>query len=193
MAPIINRTGQPEIILQPDMLEKCDDFFFQNPTFPKDHKYLAQMLTLASLILVRIPVRDENNLVSFLGTTYVPYLIKEQNNNPASPFQLWQHLGLQNSEQRMWCQLLIDHYSTPFHHAFRAHLEENCKFVVKLCGEGIKQGVSFALPVACLFQDLEFELAQVSRTLEIAARERLETAAREEQNGNGKLPHQSDD
>ncbi|KAJ8058324.1 hypothetical protein OCU04_012515 [Sclerotinia nivalis] len=135
-----NMTPQPEIVLNARMLEVCEDFLSKNPTFPKNNTYLGHVLSLTLVVLSRVKFFDENQLLTFMGMTYLPYLLREQKNNPLSPYELWQGLGLCDSGKIDYKsnanQMLNFHGNTPFNHAFQAHLEENCKFVFNLCRKG---------------------------------------------------------
>ncbi|TGO48621.1 hypothetical protein BCON_0235g00200 [Botryotinia convoluta] len=152
---------QPEIALIPRMMVICEKFFSDNPTFPKNHRYLGQVLTLTLVILNRVKFFDVDKLIMFVGTVFLPYLQAEQNNNPSSPLELWKRSGYKDSsevEGRSTGNLMVDYHSdTMFHRDFKAHLMDNCKFVVELCTKD--QDITMPIRIQFKFQILNFSLS----------------------------------
>ncbi|KAA8567356.1 hypothetical protein EYC84_010384 [Monilinia fructicola] len=104
---------QSATTMRPTVVALSEQFWAKNPTFPKDLTYLGHVLTLTLIILNRIKFFEEDKLVVFLGTVYLPYLAKEQKNNPLSLDALWHLKGYQDrmifDEGSLCCLMLNSH------------------------------------------------------------------------------------
>ncbi|TGO09682.1 hypothetical protein BTUL_0157g00200 [Botrytis tulipae] len=164
---------QPEIALDSRMSVICQKFFSDNPAFPKNHRYLGQVLTLTLIILRHVKFFDVDKLIVFIGTVFLPYLQVEQNNNPLSTFELWKHSGYTDSSKNEGTSngnLMLDyHCYTSFDHDFTAHVMNNCKSVVRLCIKGPRHHDANPNPVQV--PNLELQLVLIDGVLESKTKE----------------------
>ncbi|TGO55230.1 hypothetical protein BOTNAR_0249g00030 [Botryotinia narcissicola] len=164
---------QPEIALGPKNLVICEKFFSDNQTFPKNHRYLGQVLTLTIVILDHLDFFDVDKLIGFVGTVYLSYLQVERNNNPLSPVELWKRGGYTDgSEVKRTSngnRLIIYHEDSRFDRDFKAHLMKSCKFVVELFTK--KPIHCDANPKPVQVPNLELQLVLIDQVLESKAKE----------------------
>ncbi|TGO43026.1 hypothetical protein BHYA_0004g01530 [Botrytis hyacinthi] len=164
---------QPEIALDPKKLVICEKFFSDNPTFPKNHRYLGQVLTLTIVILDHVDFFDVDKLIVFVGTVFLPYLQVERNNNPLSPVELWERTGYTDGSEvestSNGNRLINYHDDSRFDRDFKAHLIRNCKFVVELF---TKKPIHYdANPKPVQVPNLELQLVLIDRVLESKAKD----------------------
>ncbi|THV46601.1 hypothetical protein BGAL_0373g00070 [Botrytis galanthina] len=162
--------AQPEIVLDSRMSVICQKFFSDNPTFPKNHRYLGQVLTLTLVVLSHVKFFDVDKLIVFVGTVFLPYLQVERDNNPLSVLELWKRSGYTDSSKFETTSngnsMLDYHCDTRFNLDFQTHLMKNCKFVVDLCRKGPRDRHHDANPDPVQVQNLELQLVLIDRVLE---------------------------
>ncbi|TGO79906.1 hypothetical protein BELL_0020g00430 [Botrytis elliptica] len=164
---------QPQIALDPKQIVICEKFFSDNPTFPKNHRYLGQVLTLTLIILDNVNFFVVDKLIVFVGTVFLPYLQVERNNNPLSPLELWKRSGYTDGigfESTSNGRRLLDyHRDSRFDRDFIDHLIENCKFVFELFTKNLSHYDANPNPVQV--PNLELQLVLIDRVLESKAKE----------------------
>ncbi|KAI9644941.1 hypothetical protein NHQ30_006975 [Ciborinia camelliae] len=163
-----------EVELDPYIIDCFEEFWRQNPAFPKDLRYFGQVLTLTIIIEETFTNFDRDLLAGFIGTIYLPYLYRERKNNPLSPIALWEQSNnhRDNREPRdcsIFDNLHHCHRNSEFDIAFRAFLEENCSFVLELFRE--EPSVVLQTPAQIPVPNLELELVLADRALEAKSRE----------------------
>ncbi|KAF7895270.1 hypothetical protein EAF00_007084 [Botryotinia globosa] len=135
---------QPEITLDSRMSVICQKFFSDNPAFPKNHRYLGQVLPLTLIILHNVKFFDVDKLIVFIDSSKVE--------------------GTSNGN------LMLDyHCDTSFDHDFTAHLMNSCKSVVGLCIKGPRHHDANPNPVQV--PNLELQLVLIDQVLESKAKE----------------------
>ncbi|TGO24227.1 hypothetical protein BPAE_0108g00200 [Botrytis paeoniae] len=146
----------------------CQKFFSDNSTFPKNQRYLGQVLTLTLVILGHAKLFDVDKLIVFVGTVFLHYLQMERDNNPLSALELWKRSGYTDSSKVEGTSngnpMLDYHCDTRFDLDFKPYLMNNCKIVVDLCTKGPRHHDANPNPVQV--PNLELQLVLIDRVLE---------------------------
>lgn len=177
MAITITSTTPVEVGLHHEVIRLSEEFWYDKPTFPKDLRYLGQVLTIATITKDRMMVHDNDTFVTFIGTVYLPYLRRERKNDPMSPSALWKHNkypdvrpSISPSPAALVSDKLLKcHHKSSFDVVFRASLMEHCQFVLELLKKEPPEMSETVLPIE--IPNLEFELLLADRALEAKSRE----------------------
>ncbi|QSZ29004.1 hypothetical protein DSL72_003513 [Monilinia vaccinii-corymbosi] len=173
---VVTNMTPVEVGLHHMIIFHSGQFWMENPTFPKDLRFLGQVLTLARIAKGRFINFDTDLFVAFIGVVYLPYLQKERNNNPMSPYALWIQNNYRDHQRNRKISICDDflrwHAQTSFDVAFEASMMENCKFVLELFKEAPQFQETFDLkPDPVPVPNLELELVLADRALEAKSRE----------------------
>ncbi|TGO55229.1 hypothetical protein BOTNAR_0249g00020 [Botryotinia narcissicola] len=96
----------------------------------------------------------------FLGTVYVPYLIKERDNDPLPPYAVWMH------RYGQYYGMLDSHRRSKSDLEFKGFLDKNCQFFLELCRETrnpipgpapLKSHANFEIQLVLVDRSLEFK------------------------------------
>ncbi|KAF7884335.1 uncharacterized protein EAF02_004671 [Botrytis sinoallii] len=156
-------------------LRRKESFLDRCPKLPKDHNLLNQILTIALICIQSNPIEDRhiNKFITFLGIIYLPRLIKERDNDPLPPHEVWMYRCVQYYSECVpsitsSCrQMLESHSGSESDLEFKGFLEKNCQFLLELCRKPA-ESIPAPVPTPSLTPrtNLELQLVLVDRALE---------------------------
>ncbi|KAF7951426.1 hypothetical protein EAE96_006738 [Botrytis aclada] len=161
-----------------DMLQSSrkDKFLSEFSKFPKDYDFLNQVLTIASICMQSDPIQCDSidEFLAFLGIIYLPYVIKQRDNDPISPRVIWMRTHIQRNPRIILAtqhKMLNAHIGSAFDLEFRGFLDKNCQFLLKLCRKPAKPKPASVPLVPSA--NLELQLVLVDRALEVKSKVRV--------------------
>ncbi|KAM0140418.1 hypothetical protein ACHAP3_002723 [Botrytis cinerea] len=149
-----------------------ENFINRNLEISEDVDYCQQVFTITLICIQSNPIEDQYKIrfSLFLRSKYLPYLIKERDNNPMPPYALWMHSydqkckGTQPDATAFFCQMLDAHSGSDSDLEFRRFLDKNCQFLLELCRRPIDP-MPASIPLTPR-SNLELQLVLVDRALE---------------------------
>lgn len=158
-----------------------NEFLSGFPKFPKDHDFLNQVLSIASICIQSNPIQGDlvDEFLAFLGTIYLPRLIKERNNDPMTPRALWMHTYVPDDDESILSipaskhRMLSAHIGSAPDLEFKTFLEQNCQFLLELCRKPA-ESIPALVPITPR-TNLELQLVLVDRALEAQSKASVST------------------
>ncbi|TGO09683.1 hypothetical protein BTUL_0157g00210 [Botrytis tulipae] len=156
-------------------------FLRRCPEFAQDYDLLNRVLTIALICIQSNPIEDHyiNRFLLFLGMVYLPYLIKERDNDPLPPYAVWMqrhdqyYSGSHPSIISTCRQMLESHSGSKSDLEFKGFLDKNCQFFLELCRETINP-ISGLAPLKS-HANFELQLVLVDRSLESKSKASVST------------------
>ncbi|KAF7951096.1 uncharacterized protein EAE97_002647 [Botrytis byssoidea] len=158
-----------------------ESFLKRCPEFAQDYDLLNRVLTIALICIQSNHIEDHyiNRFLMFLGTKYLPCLIRERDNDPLPPYAVWKHrssqyYGESHPSITSSCRQMLDsHSGSKSDLEFRGFLDKNCQFFLELCRETINP-IPGPAPLKS-YANFELQLVLVDRSLESKSKASVST------------------